>query len=64
MSRPSATVALHPDYGISSDAHLFWGAQNRPYVSAHWIDPLHRIRVFANVPADEVTVCVALKSFE
>jgi len=63
MNEPT-TIALHPDFGVSSDVTLYRGHQNRPYVGGHWVDPLHKMRVYANLPADEVTVCVARQPVE
>lgn len=53
------TVAYHPDFGVSSDVEVYRGHNNRAFVGGHWVDPLHHIRTYANLPADEVTVYVA-----
>lgn len=53
------TIAMHPDFGASENVHLYRGNQNRAFVGGYWRHPMIGGTIYANVPADEVTVCVA-----
>lgn len=56
ITHTCTTPHLESSYGHATYGEVFSRRDGVPYVGATWVDPATNVRVYANVPADRVTV--------